>query len=67
MEKGKVWYKTEFVNSVNQNISVYEDASSLVIESQNEDESYRIYLEENEAELFISKLTDMFNHVFLEG
>ena len=67
MEKGKVWYKTEFVNSVDQNISVYEDASSLVIESKDEDESYRIYLEENEAELFISKLTDMFNHVFLEG
>ena len=55
------------MNSVDQNISVYEDASSLVIESKDEDESYRIYLEKDEAKLFISKLTDMFNHVFSEG
>jgi DNA-dependent RNA polymerase auxiliary subunit epsilon len=66
MEKGKIWYKTEFVNSVDQNISIYEDTSSLIIEAKDEDESYRIYLEKNEAELFINKLTDMFNHIFSE-
>ena len=68
MEKGKVWtwYKTEFVNSVDQNISIFEDTSSLIVEVKDESESYRIYLEKNEAELFINKLTEMFNHIFLE-
>jgi hypothetical protein len=68
MEKGKVWtwYKTEFVNSVDQNISIFEDTSSLIVEVKDESESYRIYLEKNEAELFINKLTEMFNHIFSE-
>ena len=69
MEKGKVWtwYKTEFVNSVDQNISIFEDTSSLIVEVKDEDsKSYRIYLEKNEAELFINKLTEMFNHIFSE-
>ena len=66
MEKGKVWtwYKTEFVNSVDQNISIFEDTSSLIVEVKDGSESYRIYLEKNEAELFINKLTEMFNHIF---
>ena len=66
MEKGKVWtwYKTEFVNSVDQNISIFEDTSSLIVEVKDESESYRIYLEKNEAELFINKLTEMSNHIF---
>jgi hypothetical protein len=68
MEKGKVWtwYKTEFVNSVDQNISIFEDTSSLIVEVKDGSESYRIYLEKNEAELFINKLTEMFNHIFSE-
>ena len=68
MEKGKVWtwYKTEFVNSVDQNISIFEDTSSLIVEVKDESESYTIYLEKNEAELFINKLTEMFNHIFSE-
>ena len=69
MEKSKVWvwYKTEFENSVDQNISIFEDTSSLIVEVKEEDsKSYRIYLEKNEAELFINKLTEMFNHIFSE-
>ena len=68
VEKSKVWtwYKTEFVNSVDQNISIFEDTSSLIVEVKDESESYRIYLEKNEAELFINKLTEMFNHIFSE-
>ena len=64
MEKRKVWYKTEFVNSVDQNISIFEDTSSLIVEVTDGSESYRIYLEKNEAELFINKLTEMSNHIF---
>jgi hypothetical protein len=64
---GKVWYKTEISLDADQNVEIYPDEGygGIVIKGKEIEstDSYRIYLNRAEMELFISKMREMMDHV----
>jgi hypothetical protein len=65
--KNKVWYKVT-ISTEEQDVSIYptEGFDGIIVETKEMDDttqSPRMYLNEDEMELLISKMREMMNHV----